>query len=121
MATGVGLKLAQVAQILEAGSLTGQVSMDRMIRVVCASDLMSDVLCFGRRADLLVTSLTNAQAVRTAEVSDIPAICFLHDKVPAADVVALARETGIALLRTPRSMFNACAALAAAGIEGCGA
>lgn len=112
------LTLRDVARLLEASFLTGEIASGSRIVVVCGMDLMSDVLSFGKRAQLLLTSLTNAQAVRTAELSDIPAICFVHGKQPAEEAVELARQSGVALLVTRFSMFAACGKLAAAGLVG---
>jgi hypothetical protein len=41
----------------------------------CSSDLMSDVLMFVKPSMLLVTGLTNPQAVRTADMAEAPAFC----------------------------------------------
>ncbi len=117
-AVRTSLTLREVARLLEASFLTGEVGASSKIAVVCGMDLMSDVLSFGKPVQLLLTSLVNAQAVRTAELSDIPAVCFVHGKAPSVDAVELARSSGVALLVTRLSMFSACGKLAAAGLVG---
>ena len=84
------------------------------------SDIMSDVLSFSTSHSLLLTGLTNAQAVRTAEMADISAVCYVQGKRPSSEAVQLAREKGILLLCTPLSAFEACGRLAAAGLQPCG-
>ena len=71
-----------------------------------ASDLISDVLAFRGPGSLLLTGLTNSQVVRTAEILDFVAICFVRGKRPQPETVDLAREKGIRLLATPLSMYE---------------
>jgi hypothetical protein len=80
---------------------------------------MSDVLAFVSSTDcVLMTGLINEQAVRTAEMVDVPVLVFVRGKAPAPAVVKLADEKGIALLSTAYSMYEACGRLYAAGLSG---
>ena len=81
-----------------------------------ASDLMSDVLSFRGPGSLLLTGLTNAQVVRTAEILDFTAICFVRGKKPQPETVKLATEKGVMLLVTSLSMYESCGRLYAAGL-----
>ena len=83
-----------------------------------ASDLMSDVLSFQGVGSLLLTGLTNPQAIRTAGVADIAAICFVRGKWPETETIRLAEEQGLPLLVTPLMMFEACGRLYAKGLRG---
>ena len=83
-----------------------------------ASDLMSDVLTFVGPGSLLLTGLTNAQVIRTAEMSDFIAICFVRGKGPQPDTIQLAREKGIPMFSTAMSMYESCGRLFAAGLAG---
>jgi hypothetical protein len=113
------MKLSQIADILQAETLVGG-DLNRIeIASACGSDLMSDVLCFSKSRGLLLTGLTNPQSVRTAEMSEIAAVCFVRGKRPPAETMELARKNKIPLLLTDRSMFAACGMLYAAGLEGC--
>ncbi len=115
------MALSDIAALLEAQVVTGRQPTGLGIGRVCASDLMSDVLAFGKSRSLLLTGLVNPQTVRTAEMSDIPAICFVHGKKPSPEVVALAEATRITLLCTRLSLFEACGRLHTAGLAGCDA
>ncbi len=86
----------------------------------CSSDLMSDVLMFVKPSMLLVTGLTNPQAVRTADMAEAPAILFVRGKYPPENTIALAREMGIALMLSPYTMFDTAGILYAAGLRGIG-
>ncbi len=92
-----------------------------------ASDLMSDVLVTAHIESLpstsdvvLLTGLTNPQAVRTAEMADIPIIIFVRGKYPSEATIALAEEDGIALVVSPYTMFETAGRLYQAGIQGIG-
>ena len=113
------MKLSQIVDILQAETLVGE-DLERIeITTACGSDLMSDVLCFSKSRGLLLTGLTNPQSVRTAEMSEIAAVCFVRGKRPPPETLELARKNRIPLLLTDRSMFTACGLLYAAGLQGC--
>jgi predicted transcriptional regulator len=112
------MKLSQIVQILEANVLCGR-NLDKVeVESACGSDLMSDVLRFGKSHSLLLTGLTNPQAVRTAEMSEISAVCFVRGKQPPSETVELALKSEIPLISTGDSMFTACGKLFAAGLRG---
>ena len=81
-----------------------------------ASDLISDVLAFRGPSSLLLTGLTNAQVIRTAEILDFTAICFVRGKSPQPEAVKLAQEKEIPLFVTPLSMYESCGRLYAQGV-----
>jgi predicted transcriptional regulator len=116
------MKLAEVRQILEAewvggkGSANGSGAAE--IGSCRASDLMSDVLTLSATGSLLLTGLATAQVVRTAEVSDFVAVCFVRGKHVQPEVAQLAEERQIPLLVTPLSMFESCGRLYARGLRG---
>ena len=104
------LRTLQAATILNDGWLGGDVSR------VYGSDLMSDILSFSKPDSLLLTGLINPQTIRTAEMVDIAAICFVHGKRPHDETLDLARENQMPLFCTRFSMFEACGRLFAAGL-----
>ena len=78
------------------------------------------MLRFGREDALLITGLTNTQAVRTAEMVGIRALLFVRAKMPPPETVTLAKEVGIALLATQYTMYEASGLLYEAGLAGLG-
>ena len=66
------MKLDRLSEVLEAKVLSGGGHLNREIKMVCGSDLMSDVLAYIKADALLLTGLTNIQVVRTAEMAKPP-------------------------------------------------
>ena len=111
--------LSEVKAILCATAATGE-SDEQLARInintAFGSDLLSDVLAFVEDRTLLLTGLVNAQVVRTAEMMDIPAICFVRGKDPTDEIIDLAREKGIVVLTTECLMYATCGKLYANGL-----
>ena len=111
--------LSEIKNVLDAELLSDDASLlEKDIVTAFGSDLMSDVLAFVDEQTMLLTGLINSQVIRTAEMMDITAICFVRGKMPAEDVIALANEKGIAILSTPKTMYSSCGLLYTNGIRG---
>ena len=80
--------------------------------------MMSDVLAFVKDQAVLLTGLVNPQVIRTAEMMDMKCVVFVRKKVPGEDIVELARDSGIVLMRSNLRMFEACGILYSAGLKG---
>lgn len=113
------MKLKDIERILGAKVITGAEQMERDIGMACGSDLMSDVLSFVKPESLLLTGLTNPQVVRTAEMADLTAICFVRGKKPDQETIQMAEARNIPLLTTPLPMFESCGRLWKRGLRGC--
>jgi hypothetical protein len=110
------MKLLDVVELLGAQLLCCDDCGSIEISSVCASDLMSDVLAFATPGSLLLTGLTNAQSIMTAEVADVAAVAYVRGKRPASNVLELAAERGIPVLACGLSMFEACGRMYANGL-----
>jgi predicted transcriptional regulator len=113
------MKLKDIERILDAEVVTGANLRETDIKMACGSDLMSDVLSFVKSESLLMTGLTNPQVVRTAEMADLAAICFVRGKKPDQETIKIAKSKNIPLLTTPMPMFESCGRLWNAGLPGC--
>lgn len=82
-----------------------------------SSDLMSDVLTVSKENMVLITGLTNLQAIRTSEMSDISCIIFARDKKVNSDIITLAKENNMVLIESPYSMFRISGELYKAGLK----
>ena len=113
--------LSEIKSVLEAKVLTSE-STDQLqaieIHTACGGDLMSDVLAFVKDQSLLLTGLINSQVIRTAEMMDIAAVCFVRGKMPPQEVVTLANQKNIAVLTTEYPLYVACGKLYQRGLGG---
>ena len=112
------MKISEIRALLDAEIVCGEEKMDRDVYSACGSDMMSDVLAYVKDQAVLLTGLVNPQVVRTAEMMDMVCIVFVRSKTPTAEMVELARESGIVLLKTSKRMYEACGKLYASGLIG---
>ncbi len=108
--------LRKISEILQADPIGKFEDPDKDIEMAYGSDLMSDVLTFVKSGSLLLTGLTNAQVVRTAEMAEIGAICFVNNKRPQEEMIILANEKKIPLLTTKLFMYECCGRLYKKGL-----
>ena len=113
------MKLKRIVEVLGAEVVAGRDLLDVEIKMACGSDLMSDVLAFVKSGALLLTGLTNPQVVRTVEMADLVAICFVRGKRPDQETVQMAESKRIPLLISPLPMFESCGRLHQVGLPGC--
>ncbi len=113
------MKLREITNLLKADVLVGNGLLDEIEVDRCFSaDLMSDVLGRSHANGILVTGITNPQAVRTADIADIKAVCVVRGKQPEAETVTLAKQKEIPLMITKLTMFEACGILYMNGLKG---
>ena len=110
------MKIATIKELLEAEVVCGENCLDREVYSACGSDMMSDVLAYVKDQAVLLTGLVNAQVVRTAEMMDMVCIVFVRSKSPTEEMVQLARESNMVLLKTKKRMYEACGKLYAGGL-----
>lgn len=112
------MKISGIAELVDGRIIVN--SSDSMdIAFVCSTDLMSDVLRFATKGALLVTALNQAQVIRTAEISDIPAVLMVLGKKMEREMIELAREKNIALMVTHLPAFTVCGILYSGGMRSC--
>ncbi len=112
------MTLREIKEILQAEIIYGDDHLEDKIEFAGASDLMSDVLAFGKPGILLLTGLTNAQSVRTADIIEAKAIVYVRGKVPDKEAVEMAKNKGIPILSSKHMMYKACGLLYSHGLLG---
>lgn len=112
------MQLREVQKLLKADVIYGEDRLDIEIEFAGGSDLMSDVLAFGKPGILLLTGLSNAQSVRTADIIEARAIVYVRGKKPTEDGIELAKKRGIPVLSTSYMMYMACGILYSHGLPG---
>ncbi len=110
------MKLAEIAELLNAEILCCEELLDREVYSACGSDMMSDVLAYVKDQAVLITGLTNPQVIRTAEMMDMLCVVFVRNKRPTEEMLRLAQEHGMVVMATPKRMYEACGTLYAAGL-----
>ena len=112
------MKILKIKELLGASVLTGEDLLEGEVHSACGCDMMSDVLAFVKDQAVLLTGLCNPQVVRTATMMDMRCIVFVRGKTPSDDVIALAEDSGIAVLATEMRMYTACGILYQNGLHG---
>lgn len=112
------MKLGRMAEILEAEVICGHEKLDMEIPIGVASDMMSDVLAYTDRDQVLLSGLCTVHTVLTAQILDLSAIIFVRAKMPTPEMIEKATQNGIALLRTGHTMYVACGELYKNGLKG---
>jgi serine/threonine-protein kinase RsbT len=116
------MKLKTIQGLLHADLISGtEIQLETEIASACGSDLMSDVLAFGRSGQVLLTGLTNAQSIRTANIIAVKALVYVRGKRPNEEALELAKLKEIPVLATRYMMYEACGLLYRNGLPGVGA
>ena len=111
------MKIAELAKIINANILSCSDRCDMEVNSACGSDMMSDVLAYVKNQAVLLTGLVNPQVIRTANMMDMVCIVFVRGKMPTEEMIELASECGIAVIRTDKRSFETCGLLYSAGLE----
>ena len=114
------MNLSELVEILAGRILVENHGMDEDMPVGGAADLMSDVLAFGQEGMVLMTGLTNPQVIRTAEMAGVKVVVFVRGKTPPPETIELARESGVTVVSTGYTMYEACGRLYKGGLPGLG-
>ena len=93
------MKISEVVDKTALEALNGWEDED--LAGVYISDMVSDIITGANGCGLLLTLQTHKSLIAAANLVDVGAVVFAHDKRPAADVVELADKAGIALFTTP--------------------
>ena len=112
------MKIERIKELLEAEVVCGEKYLDGEVHSACGCDMMSDVLAYVKDQAVLLTGLCNPQVVRTAMMMDMRCIVFVRGKEPTADIIRLADEAGIVVLKSSHRMYVACGLLYSEGLTG---
>ena len=97
-----------IKDALEASVIQGEDGLNATVEHVYASDLMSDVLAFGRPDSILLTGLATQQAVISAHMAEFKGVVFIRGKKPKDGSEKFARDNNLVLLSTELDMYDAC-------------
>jgi anti-sigma regulatory factor (Ser/Thr protein kinase) len=113
-ASGVPLPVTieTIKTVLGATVLAGEDLLQTEVSHIYASDLMSDVLAFGKSDSILLTGLASQQAVISAHMAEFKAVVLIRGKKMKDGAEIFARDHHIVLLSTDLDMFETCAMIA---------
>ena len=110
------MKISTIQEILDAEVVCGEEFLDDEVHSACGSDMMSDVLAYVKDQAVLLTGLCNPQVIRTAEMMDMVCIVFVRSKSPSEEMIRLAKESDMVILKTNKRMYEACGRLYVGGL-----
>jgi serine kinase of HPr protein (carbohydrate metabolism regulator) len=113
----IKVKIKEIIEKINGKVICGIDKVEHEVEYAFASDLMSDVLRVNRQKLLLITGLSNLQAIRTAEMSDIAFLIFARDKKVTPEMKEIAEENEMVLIESPLSMFRISGELYQSGIK----
>jgi serine/threonine-protein kinase RsbT len=102
------VEIRMIKDALEASIIEGEDRLDTVVDYVYASDLMSDVLAFGRPNSILLTGLATQQAVISAHMAEFKGVVFVRGKKPKDGADKFARDNHLVLLSAELDMYDAC-------------
>jgi len=109
------VEVKRIQEILNAKTWVSNISDSDYITGIYASDLMSDVLAYGKPGSMLLTGLYSVQAIISAYMAEFRGVAFIRNKTPEEETLKFAREKGMFVLSTASDMYDACIKLA--GLE----
>ena len=112
------MKISTMKNLLDAKVLCCKENIDRTVYSAFGCDLMSDVLAYVNDQAVLLTGLVNPQVIRTALMMDMICIVFVRSKMPTDEMLALAKENGIVVMSTDKTLYTSCGLLYSNGLDG---
>ena len=110
------MKISTIREIIDAEVVCGDEFLEDEVHSACGSDMMSDVLAYVKDQAVLLTGLCNPQVIRTAEMMDMKCVVFVRSKCPSDEMIRLAKESDLVILKTRKRMYEACGKLYNSGL-----
>jgi len=112
------MKISTLKELLDAEVICCEENVGKHVYSACGCDLMSDVLAYVKDQAVLLTGLVNSQVIRTAVMMDMLCVVFVRSKEPTKEIIELAKESGIVILKTDKRLYEACGLLYSNGLVG---
>jgi serine/threonine-protein kinase RsbT len=102
------MKIKLIKEALDAEVLEGKRRLENSVDHVYASDLMSDVLAFGKPNSILLTGLATQQAIISAHMAEFKGVVLIRGKKPENGSGRFAKDNQMVLLSTNLDMYDSC-------------
>ena len=112
------MKIAKLQELLDAEILCCEENLGKTVYSAFGCDLMSDVLAHVTDQSVLLTGLVNPQVIRSALMVDMVCIIFVRSKMTTEEMITLAKENGIVMMRTEKTLYTASGILYSNGLVG---
>ena len=111
------MKIRDIVNLVDGVLVGAPVDEFYEVERAFASDLMSDVLRYNMDQTILITGLCNNQTLRTCEMADLRVVLMGRDKQPDDDMIELAVDNDITIIKSKYSIFKLSGILYGAGIK----
>jgi len=108
-------RISDLLSLLQAEPLTG--STEGEVHGCYVGDLLSDVLASAKPDVLWITIQIHRNVVSVASMKDIPAVLITRGRKLDPQTIAEAEESGVTVLSTPLSAYDAAGKLWEAGLR----
>jgi anti-sigma regulatory factor (Ser/Thr protein kinase) len=106
------IDVEKIREALKAKLYVGDKLNGEYVSGIYASDLMSDVLAYGKAGSVLLTGLNSMQSAISAYMAEFKGVIFVRSKVPDPDTIKFAKEKHLFILSTEEDTFEACVKIA---------
>jgi hypothetical protein len=111
------MKIEDLCSLVNGTVICGEDRLLESVEYAFASDLMSDVITIKIQNFILITGLANVQSIRTAEMSDVPYMLLCRNKEVTEDMMEIAKENNMLIVKSPYSLFKCSGLLYSAGLK----
>ena len=112
------MTVSELKTLIQAESLTPEVTEDREITCGYTCDLLSWVMAHGDEGMAWVTVQTHLNVIAVAVLSDMACVVLPEGIRMEEESLQKARDEGMAVLASPLTAYEICGRLAAAGVPG---
>ena len=112
------MNLSEIIDTLQLQVRAGDSALANEVRGGYASDLISDVLAYGREGDLWVTLQTHQNTIAVASMKALAGVVLVNGREPEADTLQKAVEENIPLLVSALPAFELIGRLYNLGLSG---
>jgi len=113
------MKLQELVALLEAEVVTPDAELDMEVPCAFASDMISDILMCTKEPTLLLTGITNPQVIRLSDMIDLVGVVFVRGKQPSQEIIDMAIERKLLLVKTKMTLYRSSGLLYNAGLRSC--
>jgi anti-sigma regulatory factor (Ser/Thr protein kinase) len=106
------IPFSEIRSVLDADVIVGKDFEGREVSGIYASDLMSDVLAYGKPDSCLLSGLNTIQTLISAFMAEFLMVVLIRGKRPDDQMVQFARQKDLVLFSTKYDMYDACIQIA---------